>query len=350
MNVRNNAKELTLGVDTHLDKHVAVLIDNIGQVVDTKEIAVTSFGYRTMYTWCSSFGNVKQAGIEGTGTYGAGLCKYLQDQGVAVFEVNRPNRARRRLRGKSDPTDAENAARSVLANESTAIPKSHDGTVEALRFLVVARKSSVKSKTQTINQIRALLVTAPEKIREKCYVPSSYQCVKACEKLEAEPNNLVESSLISVVQLLAKRWQLLAAELRDIDKQLKVLTKEKAPTLIEQYGVGTYVAATLLVTAGDNPDRLKNESSFAALCGVSPLEASSGKTQRHRLNRGGARDANNALWTVTLIRMRNDARTKKYVDKRVTEGKSTKEIQRCLKRYIARELFPIMVSDLSCLT
>lgn len=218
MNIRNNAKELTLGVDTHLEKHVAVLIDNIGQVVDTKEIAVTSIGYSTMYKWCSSFGNVKQAGIEGTGTYGASLCKYGQDQGVAVFEVNRPNRARRRLRGKSEPTDAENAARSVLANESTAIPKSHDGTVEALRFLVVARKSSVKSKTQTINQIRALLVTAPEKIREKCYVPSSFQCSKACEELKAEPNNLVESSLISVEQLLAKRWQLLATELRDIDK------------------------------------------------------------------------------------------------------------------------------------
>ncbi|MBO1256988.1 IS110 family transposase [Alteromonas sp. 5E99-2] len=218
--------------------------------------------------------------------------------------------------------------------------------MEALRFLVVARKSSAKSKTKAINQIRALLVTAPE----KCYVPSSYQCIKACEELQADPDNLVESSLVSVVQLLAKRWQLLATELRDIDKQLRILTKEKAPTLIEQYGVGKYLAATLLVTAGDNPSRLKNESSFAVLCGVSPLEASSGKTQRHRLNRGGARDANNALWTVTLIRMRNDARTKKYVDKRVTEGKSTKEIQRCLKRYIARELVPIMVSDLSCLT
>lgn len=269
---------------------------------------------------------------------------------MEVYEDNRPNRTRRRLRGKSNPTDAENAARSVLAKESTAIPKSHDGAVEALRFLVIARKSSVKSKTQTINQIRALLVTAPEKIRVKCYVPSTYQCIKACEELEGDPDDLVESSLISVVQLLAKRWQLLAAELKDIDKKLKVLTKAKAPTLIQQYGVGTYVAATLLVAAGDNPDRLKNESSFAALWGVSPLEASSGKTQRHRLNRGGARDANNALWTITLIRMRNDTRTKKYVDKRITEGKSTKEIQRCLKRYIARELIPIMVSELSCLT
>ena len=274
----------------------------------------------------------------------------MQIKGVDVYEVNRPNRARRRLRGKSDPTDAENAARSVLAKESTAIPKSHDGVVEALRFLVVARKSSVKSKTQTINQIRALLVTAPEEIRQKCYVPRAYQCIVGCEELEAQPDNLLESSLISMLQLLALRWRGLAAELRTIDKQLKKLISSRAPTLIEQYGVGTYVAATLLVAAGDNPERLKKESSFAALCGVSPMEASSGKTQRHRLNRGGVRDANNALWTVTLIRMRNDARTKIYVEKRVTEGKSNKEIQRCLKRYIARELFPIIVSDLSCLT
>jgi len=274
----------------------------------------------------------------------------VQNKGVDVYEVNRPNRARRRLRGKSDPTDAENAARSVLAKESTAIPKSHDGVVEALRFLVVARKSSVKSKTQTINQIRALLVTAPEEIRQKCYVPRAYQCIVGCEELEAQPDNLLESSLISMLQLLALRWRGLAAELRTIDKQLKKLISSRAPTLIEQYGVGTYVAATLLVAAGDNPERLKKESSFAALCGVSPMEASSGKTQRHRLNRGGVRDANNALWTVTLIRMRNDARTKIYVEKRVTEGKSNKEIQRCLKRYIARELFPIIVSDLSCLT
>jgi transposase len=350
MNVRSNTKTLTLGVDTHLEKHVAVLVNNIGQVVDTKEVAVTTLGYSALYKWCSSFGTLKQAGIEGTGTYGAGLCKYLQNKGVDVYEVNRPNRARRRLRGKSDPTDAENAARSVLAKESTAIPKSHDGVVEALRFLVVARKSSVKSKTQTINQIRALLVTAPEEIRQKCYVPRAYQCIVGCEELEAQPDNLLESSLISMLQLLALRWRGLAAELRTIDKQLKKLISSRAPTLIEQYGVGTYVAATLLVAAGDNPERLKKESSFAALCGVSPMEASSGKTQRHRLNRGGVRDANNALWTVTLIRMRNDARTKIYVEKRVTEGKSNKEIQRCLKRYIARELFPIIVSDLSCLT
>ncbi len=350
MNYDDISNNLTLGVDTHLDNHVAVLVNNIGQVIDTQEFTVNLKGYSQLYKWCKSFGAVNQAGLEGTGTYGAGLCKFLQEKQITVFEVNRPNRAVRRLRGKSDPTDAENAARSVLANESTAIPKSHDGVVEAMRFLVVARKSSVKSKTQAINQIRALLVTAPDYVRQKCYVPSSYQCVIACKALEATSGNLLEETLISMLHLLAKRWEMLSQELKIIDKQLKALTSSASSTLLKQYGVGSYVAATLLVAAGDNPERLKKESSFAALCGVSPLDASSGKKQRHRLNRGGARDANNALWTVALIRMRSDYRTKKYVEKRSSEGKSNKEIQRCLKRYIARELYPIILSDLSKLT
>ena len=345
--VSNN---LTLGVDTHLDNHVAVLVNNLGQVVDTQEFPVCISGYEKLFKWCQSFGQLKQAGLEGTGTYGAGLCKYLEQQQVSVYEVNRPNRARRRLRGKSDPTDAENAARSVLANESTALPKSHDGVVEAMRYLVVARKSSVKSKTQSINQIRALLVTAPSHIREKCYVPSTRQCIESCKRLKQEENNLLVNTLVSMLNLLAERWQLLSLELKQIDKQLKALTSLSASTLLDQYGVGSYVAATLMVAAGDNPERLKKESSFAALCGVTPLEASSGKKRRHRLNRGGSRDANNALWTVTMIRMRNDPRTKNYVAKRSAEGKSHKEIQRCLKRYIARELFPIIISDLSSLS
>lgn len=202
MNRNDISNNLTLGVDTHLDNHVAVLVNGIGQVVDTQEFIVNSSGYSQLYKWCKSFGKVTQAGLEGTGTYGAGLCKFLQEKKISVFEVNRPNRAVRRLRGKSDPTDAENAARSVLAKESTAIPKSHDGIVEAMRFLVVARKSSVKSKTQAINQIRALLVTAPEHIRQQCYVPSSYRCIVACKALEMNCENILEETLISMLYQL----------------------------------------------------------------------------------------------------------------------------------------------------
>ncbi|WP_200876950.1 IS110 family transposase [Vibrio sp. B183] len=233
MNCNDISNNLTLGVDTHLDNHVAVLVNSIGQVIDTQEFIVNSSGYEQLYKWCKSFGTVKQAGIEGTGTYGAGLCKFLQQKQIKVFEVNRPNRAMRRLRGKSDPTDAESAARSVLANESTAIPKSHDGVVEAMRFLVVARKSSVKAKTQAMNQIRALLVTAPEHIREKCYLPSSYQCVMACKGIKASPGSLLESTLVSMLTLLSERWEALSKELKSIDKQLKALTSSSASTLLE---------------------------------------------------------------------------------------------------------------------
>jgi transposase len=346
MNPDNSLNQLTLGVDTHLDVHVAVLLNGIGKLISTQEFEVSHHGYKLLLRWASSFGTVISAGLEGTGTYGAGLCSYLLENGISVFEVNRPNRLKRRLKGKSDPTDAENAARSVLANESQAIPKKHDGVVEALRYLLVARRSAVKARTQAINQIRALLVTAPHEVREGYLVPSTTKCISLCSNIISLGDSTRLETLSSMLRLLAMRWLNLTEELKLIEKQLKKLTKTSASQLISRYGVGPYVAATLLVTAGDNPERLRKESSFAALCGTNPVDASSGKKQRHRLNRGGSREANNALWTVALIRMRSDARTRQYTEKRTAEGLTTKEIQRCLKRYIARELFPIILSDL----
>ena len=257
MNPNHENNSLTLGVDTHLDIHVAVLLSSVGQVLDTQAFPVNTDGYEKLYQWSKSFGYVRQAGLEGTGTYGAGLCKYLQNKEITVYEVNRPNRAKRRLVGKSDTTDAENAARSVLGKESSAIPKSHDGVVEALRYLTVARKSAIKARTQSINQIRALLVTAPDDIRKKCYVPSATQCIKACLNLHLVDDNLQTQTLVSMLELLAKRWQSLTEELKLIDKNLLKLTRTAAPHLLEQFGVGPYVAATLMVTAGDNPERLK---------------------------------------------------------------------------------------------
>lgn len=347
MNIDDPKNQLILGVDTHLDLHVAVLINKIGQVVCTAEFETNKQGYNKLLKWCYSFGQLLKAGIEGTGTYGAGLTRFMLCNNITVYEVNRPNRARRRLRGKSDPTDAENAARAVLANEAKAIPKTQNGSVEAMRFLLIARRSAVKARTQAVNQIRAILVTAPDDIRKKYLITSTLACVEACKGMNALGNSTLLEMLAISLKLLAERWLNLTEELKSLDRNLKVLTKARAPLLIQQYGVGPYVAATLLVTAGDNPERLKKESSFAALCGVSPVEASSGKTIRHRLNRSGSRTANNALWTITLIRMRSDPRTTQYVERRTQEGMSNKEIQRCLKRYIARELFPKILDDLA---
>jgi transposase len=339
--------EVILGVDTHLEVHVAVLIDVVGRVVATTTIPTTVNGYEQLINWTSSFGRLTRAGVEGTGTYGAALARRMQEHGVQVIEINRPDRSRRRLRGKSDPTDAENAARAVLAGDANAIPKAQSGVVEAMRALSMARRSAVKAKTQAINQLRALLVTAPATVRASLWKAKPDQCIAGCAALKSLGETALLKALTSALRLLAKRWMSLAEELRELDAALDKLTRAAGRRVLAQFGVGPQTAATLLVTAGDNPERLHSEAALAALCGASPLQASSGKTTRHRLNRGGDRAANNALWTISMVRMRSDPRTRAYVARRTAEGLSSKEIQRCLKRYIIRELYPLILADLA---
>lgn len=339
-------REVILGVDTHLDTHVGVAIDGVGRVLGTLIAPVGRLGYQELLHWCRSFGECTRAGVEGTGTYGAGLARVLRDAGIEVLEVNRPDRSRRRLRGKSDPTDAENAARAVLSGDATAVPKQQSGVVEAMRAITVARRSAVKAKTQAINQLRALLVTAPDAVRSELLKSKPEHCVQACLQAEALGTTPLLKTLTCTLHILARRWTALTAELRELDSMLERLAKQAARRVLDRFGVGPYTAATLLVVAGDNPERLRSEAALAALCGASPLPASSGKTQRHRLNRGGSREANNALWTIAMVRMRSDARTRAYVARRSAEGLSTKEIQRCLKRYVVRELYPLILADL----
>ncbi|MGZ8926994.1 MAG: IS110 family RNA-guided transposase [Methylobacter sp.] len=338
--------EVILGVDTHLDSHVGVLIDYRGQWLGALSIQANPAGYSELLRWAQSFGNLLQAGVEGTGTYGAGLFQFLYAHGIEVFEVNRPDRSQRRCQGKSDPTDAESAARTVLSGKALAIPKSQKGAAEAMRTLSVARRSAVKARTQAINQLRALLISAPDTIRNKLWKSKPDQCVKGCVQLETLGDTAALQSLAMTLRLLAKRWLYLTTELCELDKTLECLTREAAKRLRSQFGVGPQTAATLLAVAGDNPERLHSEAALAALCGANPLPASSGKTVRHRLNRSGDRSANNALWTIALVRMRSEPRTRAYVARRTAEGKSVKEIQRCLKRYIVRELYPLILADL----
>lgn len=338
--------EVVLGVDTHLDVHVGVVANPVGRVLGTCSIATCTDGYQNLLEWAGSFGSFSQAGIEGTGTYGAGLTRHLQKAGIEVFEVNRPDRARRRRRGKNDPIDAENAARSVLSGDAHAHPKAQSGAVEAMRTVNVARRSAVKARTQALNQLRSLLVSAPQALRERLLTPKAAACVAACLAFETADDSLLLQTLKSTLRLLAQRWQALTEELRKLDATLARLAHKAAPSLIARFGVGAQTAATLLATAGDNPERLRNDAALAALCGVSPLEAFSGKVVRHRLNRGGDRQANNALWTIAMVRMRSESRTRAYVDRRTQEGRSTKEIHRCLKRYIVRELYPLIIKDL----
>jgi len=339
--------EIILGVDTHLDIHVGAVISATGRLLGTVSVSTDAAGYLKLLDWARSFGPVQRAGIEGTGTYGAGLARVLREHEIDVLEVNRPDRAARRSRGKSDPTDAENAARAVLSGRATAIPKEQSGAAEAMRAACVARRSAVKARTQAINQLRALLVSAPQEIRERLLKTKTDECVVLCARLRSLGNSVLLTTLTSTLRLLAKRYLSLSEEINALDAMLERLTAEHASGLRQQFGIGPQTAATLVAVAGDNPERLKNEAALAALCGTSPLQASSGKTVRHRLNRGGDRAANNALWTMTMVRMRSNPRTQAYVQRRTQEGLSHKEIQRCLKRYVVREIYPILMADLS---
>jgi transposase len=339
---------VTAGIDTHGQTHHAAVIDALGRPVADRQFAATLSGYRQLLAWLLGFGEVAAVGIEGSGCYGVALAAHLRGHGgLRLVEVDRPNRQVRRRQGKSDPLDAYAAARAVQAGTATGVPKTHDGQVEAIRTLRVARLSAVKARTQAMNQLRAVLITCPAELREQLRGLSARALVTACAALRpgltgaelatsSQPVAVLAASK-ATLRRLARRHQQLTAEIADTDADLTPLVQARAPRLLALPGVGTEVAAQLLTTAGDNPDRLHSDAAFARLCGVAPLPASSGRTDRHRLNRGGDRAANNALWRVVLVRMATDQRTRAYLARRTTQGLSKKEIMRCLKRYVARE-------------
>ena len=314
------------------------MVDQAGGVLATGSFPADTAGYQSLLQWLQGHGRVVRVGVEGTGSYGAGLARHLSGAGVVVVEVNRANRQARRRHGKSDTVDAIAAARAALNGDATAIPKAGTGLVEAIRALHVVRRSAVKARTQTANQIRDLIVTAPDTLRAQLRGLSTTQRVKCCARLR--PGELTDPTAAAkhALRLLAQRYQHLDDEIDQLDTALTDLTARANPALAATNGVGPDVAATLLIAAGDNPDRMTSDASFAALCGASPVEASSGQVTRRRLNRGGNRHANNALWRIATTRLRHDQRTQDYAARRRAEGKSDRDIKRCLKRAIAREI------------
>jgi transposase len=289
--------------------------------------------------------------VEGTGSYGAGLTQALLDQGVRVVEVDRPDRRTRRQRGKSDPIDAEAAARAVLAGTATAVPKRRDGIVESIRALRTARSGAVKARTAAINQLKALLVTGPASLRETLDGRSTPALVVACARLRPDQTTLADpvQGTKAALAVVAQRIQLLDQEIALADKRLATLVGRAAPRLLGLLAIGNDHAGQLLTTAGQHPERLRGEAAFAHLCGVAPIPASSGKTRRHRLHRGGDRDANRALHLAVVVRMRFCPRTRAYVERRTKEGLSKPEILRCIKRYLAREVYHALVADFEAL-
>jgi transposase len=333
---------VTIGVDTHKHLHVAAARDQLGRRLVTTMAPATGAGYAELLAWAQGLGEPVAWGVEGTGSYGAGLARFLAGHGQRGLEVNRPDRAARRRHGKSDPVDADAAARAVQAGEATGIPKAQDGTVEMLRSLRVARQSAVKARTQAINALKGLLVTAPDELREQLEGLTTTKLVRQAAALD--PGTLATPTAAATLAIsgLARRYQHLDAEISLLTGTLDQLTATAAPKLRALLGVGPDNAAALLIAAGDNPGRLRSEAAFAALCGSSPVEASSGKTRRHRLNRGGDRQANAALHRIVIVRLRWHQPTRDYLARRTTQGKTRKEVIRCLKRYIAREVFTVL--------
>ena len=342
--------EIIVGVDTHADTHVAVAIDHLGRHLGVLEIPATRAGYKQLHTWAQRIGDVRRAGVEGTGTYGAGLAAFLRAENIDVIEVNRPNRQHRRRHGKSDPTDAHAAAKAVLSGEATATPKTRDGIVESIRVIQVVRRSAIKARTQAALQIRDLVVTAPDAVRDELRDLKAHQRAQRAARWRPADGIDPTSTTRRAIKSLSKRWIEINAEIERLDTELDHLVRIAEPTLLNEFGVGPDVAAKLIVAAGDNPQRCVTEASFAALCGVNPIPASSGKTTRHRLNRGGDRQANNALWTVAIVRLAHHPETKTYAERRTTEGLTRIEITRCLKRAIARRFHKIILADLAKLT
>lgn len=340
------------GVDTHSSTHHGAIIDQAGRLIETRQFTATASGYNALREWMTSTGQLICVGVEGTGTYGAGLTRHLQANGVTVVEVPRPDRRLRRSHGKSDPLDAEAAARRALSGDGVVPPKSQDGPVEAVRALRTARLGAIKAKTAATNTLRSMIITAPEPLRSQLpreALPN--KVIDTCARLRPDVDQLDDPTQAAKASLrsIARRAAHLRDEIKTLDNQIQDLLEATAPQTLNVFAMGPDTTAAILVTIGDNPDRLRSEAAFARLCGVAPIPASSGKTNRHRLHRGGDRSANRALHIAVIVRMRYCERTRAYVSRRTAEGLSKPEIIRCLKRYLAREIYRTLRADYAAL-
>jgi transposase len=332
------------GVDTHKDLHVAAVVDEQDRVLGTRSFATTRQGYRQMLTWMRSFGAVQRVGVESTGSYGAGLLRFLQLAGLTVLEVTTPDKQDRRKRGKNDDLDAQNAAHAAFAGKRTVTPRSRDGMIEALRVLVACRKTAVTARRVALQMIQNTIVSAPDALRDQLRVMTRMKLVRtlAAWRPDLTGYREVEAAYRISLKSLARRYLELHDEIADLDVMIAAIVDELAPDLVMRNSIGHTGAAQLLFTAGGNPDRMRSEASFAALCGVSPVPASSGRIIRHRLNRGGDRAANSALHIIAIGRLRTDPKTKDYVARRIAQGHSKLDAIRALKRYLAREVFTLI--------
>jgi transposase len=340
-------RRIVVGVDTHKYTHVAVALNMVGTVIAELAIPVDRAGYAQLERWARELtapGGRLELGVEGCGSYGAGLVSHLRRRGHRVLEINRPDRRIRHLRGKNDPIDAETAARAVLSGAATAVPKTADGTVEMIRQVKIAEDTAVKARSQAIITLKTMIVTAPAQLREQLQPLGDRDLITACRQLRYETMSGPVDAARYSLRALAERYHALDTEARLHDRVLATLTDRAAPALTSLFGIAADSAAELLLIVGDNPDRIRSDAALAKLCGACPIPASSGATTRHRLNRGGHRQANAALHRILVVRMRFHEPTIAYVNRRTQEGKTKKEILRCLKRLLIREIYQVIVA------
>ncbi|HUZ56907.1 MAG TPA: IS110 family transposase [Streptosporangiaceae bacterium] len=335
-------RAITGGADTHAGTHVAAALDPVGGLLGVREFPVSAAGYAGLLGWLGGFGTVCLAGIEGTGSYGAGLTRHMSAAGVRVAGVDRSDRQDRRRQGKSGPLDAVSAARAAQSGGARGAPKGRDGAVEAVRALMVAKRSARSERTQAINQARALIVTGPDDLRTRFAAHATADLVTDLASLRPRPGAAVGCHTRIALRELGRRAEFLDSQPERLDALIVPLAAGHAPGLIALHGAGPDTAALLLAAAGDHPERLRSEAAWAHLCAVAPIPASSGKTVRRRLNPAGDRQANHALWRIVITRMSSHPPARAYAERRTAEGLSKKEIMRCLKRYVAREVYPCL--------
>jgi transposase len=338
-------RRVTGGFDTHADTNVGAVLDTItSRPLARATFPTTAVGHQAALEWMRNHGVLDSVGVESTGTYGAGLARHLAAAGVKVVEVNRPEKLARYLDGKDDFIDAEAAARAVLSGRASAIPKSGDGPVEAIRSLESAHESAAHDRVEAINQFKSMMFRAPSGFRDVFSTKTFHHQLNAAVRFRTSHDDLVEQELRVALKLLAQRIRFLESQIADIEARLRPIIAEHFPAVLGLHGVGPHSAAQLLLTAGDNATRLHSDAAFAKLCGACPQPASTGKTVRFRLDRGGYRKANRALYRIVIVRMRHDEATRHYVARRIDEGKTKAEIIRCLKRFVAREIFAAIIN------
>jgi transposase len=335
--------DYVIGVDTHRDEHtLAVVVAPTGAVLAQTAVRANGRGYAQALRFAQSHaGGVRAWAIEGAGHYGAGLTRYLGDRGETVLEVGRHARTERRLRGKDDPLDAVRAARTGLAAEALALPRAGQRQ-EALRVLLLSRRSAVDVRRVALVQLRSVIVTAPEQLRDELRRLPVTKLIQRCSRFRRSGSRTPdELAIVLALRSLARRIEAAAAEADELEREILKHVRALVPELLDEPGVGPIVAAQLIVT-WSHKDRVRSEAAFARLAGVAPLPASSGQTIRHRLSRGGDRQLNRALHTVILHRRQHDPATRDYITRRIAEGKSARDATRILKRYLARHLYRVM--------